>query len=180
MVFLQKIKKITQWYITSVYYTFPRLDYIPPLTLLMIIGFHRASATGVACRQGTLTPPDTLSSPTFGLACVLMSRSISPELVSFPDFLSFEHPSVLLFFLCTSDKAGFSPTRNMTRINVGLTLSLVKRLLSSWKIYVQFDGKLYKQITGIPMGTNCSPLTADLFHIDTRGILCQTSRNPNG
>ena len=30
----------------------------------------------------------------------------------------------------------FSPTRYMTRINVGLALSLVKLLLSSWKIYM--------------------------------------------
>ena len=50
------------------------------------IGFHRASATGVACRQGTLTPPDTWSCPTLGHACVLMSRPISPELVLSPDF----------------------------------------------------------------------------------------------
>ena len=33
--------------------------------------------------------------------------------------------------MCTSDKAGFSPTRNMTRIHAGLALSYVKRLLSS-------------------------------------------------
>ena len=33
----------------------------------------------------TLTPPDTWSNPTFGLAC-LMSSPISPKLVLFPDF----------------------------------------------------------------------------------------------
>ena len=33
-----------------------------------------------------LTPPDTWSCPTLGLACVLMSRPISPELVLSPDF----------------------------------------------------------------------------------------------
>ena len=43
-------------------------------------------ATGAACQQRTLTPPDTWSCPTFGLACVLMSRPISPELVLPPDF----------------------------------------------------------------------------------------------
>ena len=37
---------------------------------------------------------------------------------------------------CTSAKAGFSPTRNMTRIRVGLALSYVKLLLSSWKIHM--------------------------------------------
>ena len=39
-------------------------------------------------------------------------------------------------YLCTSDKAGFLATRSMTRINVGLALSYVKLLLSSWKIYM--------------------------------------------
>ena len=49
--------------------------------VLLNIGFQKAFATGVACQQGTLTPPDTWSCPTLGLACVLMSRPISPELV---------------------------------------------------------------------------------------------------
>ena len=30
-------------------------------------------------------------------------------------------------------------------------------------IYIRFGSKLYKQIVGIPMGTNCAPLIADLF-----------------
>ena len=30
-------------------------------------------------------------------------------------------------------------------------------------IYVQFDGMVYQQIVGIPIGTNCAPLIADLF-----------------
>ena len=30
-------------------------------------------------------------------------------------------------------------------------------------IYVQFEGMIYQQIVGIPMGTNCTPLIADLF-----------------
>ena len=29
--------------------------------------------------------------------------------------------------------------------------------------YTQFDGIVYQQIVGIPMGTNCAPLIADLF-----------------
>ena len=43
------------------------------------------TATGAACQQRTLTPPDTWSCPTLGLACVLMSKPISPELVLSPD-----------------------------------------------------------------------------------------------
>ena len=30
-------------------------------------------------------------------------------------------------------------------------------------IYIRFRTKLYRQIVGIPMGTNCAPLVADLF-----------------
>ena len=30
-------------------------------------------------------------------------------------------------------------------------------------IYIRFGTKLYRQIVGIPMGTNCAPLEADLF-----------------
>ena len=30
-------------------------------------------------------------------------------------------------------------------------------------IFVQFEGMVYQEIVGIPMGTNCAPLKADLF-----------------
>ena len=30
-------------------------------------------------------------------------------------------------------------------------------------IYTRFGTKLYRQVVGIPMGTNCAPLVADLF-----------------
>ena len=73
----------------------------------------------------------------------------------------------------------FSPTRNMTRAHVGFALSYVKLLLSSWKIYMcnLMACMVYQQIVGIPMGINCAPLIADLC---LSGVLCQTSRNPNG
>ena len=32
-------------------------------------------------------------------------------------------------------------------------------------IYIRFGSKLYRQIVGIPMGTNCAPLVADLFSV---------------
>ena len=32
-------------------------------------------------------------------------------------------------------------------------------------IYIRFGTKLYRQIVGIPMGTNCAPLVADFFFI---------------
>ena len=41
------------------------------------------------------------------------------------------------------------------------TFGLLSFLLDN--IYIRFGTKLYRQIVGIPMGTNCAPLVADLF-----------------
>ena len=35
--------------------------------------------------------------------------------------------------------------------------------IGGFVIYVQFDGMVYEQIAGIPMGTNCALLIVDLF-----------------
>ena len=32
-----------------------------------------------------------------------------------------------------------------------------------YNIYIRFGTKLYRQIVGIPIGTNCAPLEVDLF-----------------
>ena len=82
--------------------------------------------------------------------CCLLSTGVSTE--------SQKRTSVLQL------RRGFLATRNMTRINVGLARSYVKLLLSLWKTYMcNFDGMVYQQIVGIPMGTHCAPLIADLF-----------------
>ena len=49
-----------------------------------------------------------------------------------------------------------------------ITFGLVRMYMTpyrfSWTIYILgFGTKLYRQIVGIPMGTNCAPLVADLF-----------------
>ena len=63
------------------------LDLITELDFYLIVqGFHRTFATGVACQKRTPNPPDTWSCPTWGLACVVMSRLFSPEIALFPDF----------------------------------------------------------------------------------------------
>ena len=73
---------------------------LPNLTFYLIVrGFHRTFATGAACQQRTLTPPDTWSCPTLELACVLMSRPISPELVLFPNFWVSNIPRCFSFAL---------------------------------------------------------------------------------
>ena len=32
-----------------------------------------------------------------------------------------------------------------------------------WTTFIRFGTKLYRQVVGIPMGTNCAGLVADLF-----------------
>ena len=39
-------------------------------------------------------------------------------------------------------------------------------------LFVEFNGKIFKQIIGVPMGTNCAPLIADLFYIVMKANLC--------
>ena len=40
-------------------------------------------------------------------------------------------------------------------------ISMLEFLIDN--IFVSFGGKLFQQVVGIPMGTNCAPLLADLF-----------------
>ena len=49
-------------------------------------------------------------------------------------------------------------------------------------ISVQFDGMVYQQIVGIPMGTNCAPLIANLFlycYIYTPSVFCYDKHKKN-
>ena len=70
------------------------LDLLPNLS-----GFHRTFATGVACRQGTLTPPDTWSHPFGTFICyICWDQSFSELVVIFLRTLLFEYPWVLSRF----------------------------------------------------------------------------------
>ena len=88
--------------------------FLPNLTFYLIMrGFHRIFATGAACQQMMLTPPDTWFCPTFGLACVIMSRLISPKLVLFPDFWVL---NILRYFSFAYNNICFTVLENMTDI----------------------------------------------------------------
>ena len=52
----------------------------------------------------------------------------------------------------------FDPFLHMSKVNLGLPLTF---LLDN--IFIRFGTELYRQVNGIPMGTNCAPLVADLF-----------------
>ena len=44
-------------------------------------------------------------------------------------------------------------------------------------IYIRFGSKLYRQIVGIPMGTKCAPLFADLFCYERDFMLSLSDNN---
>ena len=92
------------------FWPFTDLDLITAFDFLLIVWcFHRTVATGAACQQRTLTPPETSSCTTLGLACVIMSRPISPELVLFPDFWVSNIPRYFCF-----------ASRTYTNVNIGI------------------------------------------------------------
>jgi hypothetical protein len=46
-------------------------------------------------------------------------------------------------------------------------------------IFGIFGRRVFQQTTGIPIGTNCAPLFADLFHYSYEGDFTQKLRNKN-
>ena len=82
-------------------------DFVLNSTFYRILsGFHRTFATGVACRQGTLTPPDTWSCP-FGtcICSTCWDQSFSELVVILPDYalrISLGTFSILLLPLQTN------------------------------------------------------------------------------
>ena len=62
----------------------------------------------------------------------------------------------MVFFTC--DAVKFYNLLSCQKVCEALTLLLDN-------IYIRFGSKLYRQIVGIPMGTNCAPLVADLFFV---------------
>ena len=94
--------------ITPIFDPITDLDLITEFDFLPIVrGFHRTFATGVACQQRTLTPADTWSCPSLGLASVLMLRPISPELVLFLDFWVSNIPRYFCFCSAQGNSLAF-------------------------------------------------------------------------
>ena len=68
-------------------------------------------------------------------------------------------------YLCTSDKASFFSNKKYDSYKCWTCAEYICEAFTFLmeNIYVQFEGMVYQQIVGIPMGTNCAPLIADLF-----------------
>ena len=70
-----------------------------------------------------------------------------------------------LYLACNDKKAFFTSADIIEDITSGLIRMYVTpyRFSCTIYIYIRFGTNLYRQIVGIPMGTNCAPLVADLF-----------------
>ena len=68
-----------------------------------------------------------------------------------------------LYLACNDKKAFFTSTdhRGYKLWSCQNVCDALSYLLDN--IYIRFGNKLYRKIVGIPMGTNCAPLVADLF-----------------
>ena len=66
-----------------------------------------------------------------------------------------------LYIACSNRNAFFTSdaVRNYNLLSSQKVCKAVTFLLDN--IYIRFGSKLYKQIVGIPMGTNCAALKAD-------------------
>ena len=69
-----------------------------------------------------------------------------------------------LYIACNDKKAFFTSTYHYRGYHLWSCQNVCDALTFLLdNIYIRFGTKLYRQIVGIPMGTNCAPLVADLF-----------------
>ena len=67
-------------------------------------------------------------------------------------------------FLCTSESKGFFSDKEYETYKMWTPDELCDALSFLLdNIFVRFGDTVYRQVVGIPMGTNCAPLIADLF-----------------
>ena len=65
---------------------------------------------------------------------------------------------------CNDKNAFFLLLNNLNDINCGhVRKCLMRSIIFLTIFFIRFGSKLYRQIFGIPMGTNSAPLVADLF-----------------
>ena len=70
----------------------------------------------------------------------------------------------MYFISLVTKKVNFSLPMCTKMINYGLVKTFVKPLFIFWIIFfIRFGTKVYRQTVGIPVGTNCAPVVANLF-----------------
>ena len=67
-------------------------------------------------------------------------------------------------YIACNERQAFFTSEDTKRYKIWSCQNICEALIFLLdNIYIRFGTKLYRQIVGIPMGTNCAPLVADLF-----------------
>ena len=67
-------------------------------------------------------------------------------------------------YIACNDRQAFFTSEDTKRYKLWSCQNVCEALIYLLdNIYIRFGTKLYRQIVGVPMGTNCAPLVADLF-----------------
>ena len=70
-----------------------------------------------------------------------------------------------LYLACNDKKAFFTSADHYRGYHLWSCQNVCDALsFLLYNIYIRFGTTLYRQIVGIPMGTTCAPLVADLFY----------------
>ena len=108
----------------------------------------------------------SLSTYDFSILYTTLPHNLIKEQLEFLDLIerTFYKKEGKLYIAC-NDKKAFSLLQTITE---DIILCLVRKYVTPYRfsfdnIYIRFGTKLYRQIVGIPMGSNCDPLVADLF-----------------
>ena len=76
-------------------------------------------------------------------------------------------------YIACNDKHAFFTSGAVRNYNLWLCQKVCEALpFPLDNIYIRLASKLYRQIVGISMGTNCAPLVADLFCSVMRETSC--------
>ena len=98
---------------------------------------------------------------TIFLYTTLPHNHIKEKLV---DLIERTFQRVCSLYIACNDKNTFFTSDAVRNYNLWFCQKVYEALIFLLdNIYIRFGSKLYRQIVGIPMGTNCTPLVADLF-----------------
>ena len=74
-------------------------------------------------------------------------------------------------YIACNEKQAFFTSEDTKRYKLWSCQNVCEALIYLLdNIYIRFGTKVYRQIIGIPMGTNCAPLVADFFYFAMKEI----------
>ena len=90
-------------------------------------------------------------------------RGVLDEILNLIESVSEGFPSYSLYIAC-NDRHAFFTSDAVRSYNLWSCHKMCDALIFLVdNIYIRFGSKLYRQIVGISINTNCAPLVADLF-----------------